>query len=67
MTSGEITAYECRPKVYRSGEGFVDPGDGHGHLVRNEISAPAETVAVQIIPKDATRRIDAPDPGNCPF
>ena len=33
VTSGEITAYEgddptCRPKVYRSGEGFVDPGDG---------------------------------------
>jgi quercetin dioxygenase-like cupin family protein len=72
VTSGEITAYEgddstCTPKVYRTGEGFVDPGDGHVHLLRNETSAPAETVAVQILPKGALRRIDAPDPGNCPF
>ena len=72
VTTGEITAYEgddrkCRPKVYGAGEGFVDPGDGHVHLLRNETSAPAETVAVQILPKGALRRIDAPDPGNCPF
>jgi hypothetical protein len=49
------------------GEGFVDPGDGHLHLLRNETTAPAETVAVQILPNGAPRRIDAPDPGNCPF
>jgi quercetin dioxygenase-like cupin family protein len=72
VTKGEITAYEgddpnCRPTVYRAGEGFVDPGDGHVHLLRNETTAPAETVAVQILPKDAARRIDAADPGNCPF
>ena len=57
MAKGEITAYEgddrkCTPKVYREGEGFVDPGDGHVHLLRNETSAPAETVAVQILPND---------------
>jgi len=72
VTTGEITAYEgddptCTPTVYRAGEGFVDPGDGHVHLLRNETSAPAETVAVQILPKGAMRRIDAPAPGNCPF
>ena len=72
VTKGEITAYEgddrkCTPTVYREGEGFVDPGDGHVHLLRNETSAPAETVAVQILPKGAMRRIDAPAPGNCPF
>jgi quercetin dioxygenase-like cupin family protein len=72
VTKGEITAYEgddlkCTPTLYRAGEGFVDPGDGHVHLLRNETSAPAETVAVQILPKDAARRIDADDPGNCPF
>ena len=72
VTKGEITAYEgddrkCMPKVYREGEGFVDPGDGHVHLLRNETSAPAETVAVQILPKGAARRIDADDPGNCSF
>jgi quercetin dioxygenase-like cupin family protein len=72
VTKGEITAYEgddptCTPTVYRAGQGFVDPGDGHLHLLRNETGAPAETVAVQILPKDAARRIDAADPGNCPF
>lgn len=71
VTVGEITAYDgddptCTPTRYRAGEGFVDPGDGHVHLLRNETNAPAETVAVQILPKDATRRIDAPAPGNCP-
>ena len=71
VTVGEIMAYDaddpsCTPKLYRAGEGFVDPGDGHVHLLRNETDAPAETVAVQILPKDATRRLDAPAPGNCP-
>lgn len=72
VTKGEITAYEgddpnCTPTVYRAGEGFVDPGDGHVHLLRNETAAPAETVAVQLLPQGAMRRIDAPDPGTCPF
>ena len=72
VTKGEITAYEgddrkCRPTVYREGEGFIDPGDGHVHLLRNETTEPAETVAVQILPNGAPRRIDAPDPGNCSF
>jgi quercetin dioxygenase-like cupin family protein len=69
---GEITAYDgddpsCTPKRYRAGEGFVDPGDGHVHLLRNETDAPAETVAVQFLPKDAMRRTGTPAPGNCPF
>jgi quercetin dioxygenase-like cupin family protein len=73
VTVGEIMAYEgddatCTPKRYRAGEGFVDPGDGQVHLLRNESGAPAETVAVQILPKGADRRIDVtPAPGNCPF
>jgi quercetin dioxygenase-like cupin family protein len=72
VTAGEIMAYEgddptCTPTRYRAGEGFVDPGDGHVHLLRNESGAPAETVAFQIVPQGATRRIDTPAPGNCPF
>jgi quercetin dioxygenase-like cupin family protein len=72
VTLGEIMAYDgddptCTPTRYRAGEGFVDPGGGHVHLLRNETDAPAQTVAVQILPKDATRRIDTPAPGNCPF
>jgi len=70
VTVGEITVYEadlCTPRVYRAGEGSVDLGSGHVHLIRNESGATAETVVVQIIPKDATRRIDAPVPNNCNF
>ena len=72
VTVGSVTAYEgddptCTGTVYEAGQGFVDPGDGHVHLLRNESGAPAETVAVQFLPKDATRRIDAPAPGGCGF
>jgi quercetin dioxygenase-like cupin family protein len=72
VTAGEIMAYDgddpsCTPTRYRAGEGFVDQGGDHVHLLRNETDAPAETVAVQFLPKGATRRIDAPAPGNCPF
>jgi quercetin dioxygenase-like cupin family protein len=72
VTLGEVTAYDghdptCTGTVYTAGEGFIDEGSGHVHLLRNETDQPAETVAVQILPKDATRRIDSPDPGRCPF
>jgi quercetin dioxygenase-like cupin family protein len=72
VTSGQITAYDgddptCTPMIYNAGDGFTDPGSGHVHLLRNETGAPAVTIAVQILPKDAQRRIDAPSPGNCPF
>ena len=72
VTVGEITAYEgddptCTPTRYHAGEGFVDPGDGHVHLLRNESGAPAETVAVQFLAQGATRRLEAAAPANCPF
>ncbi len=72
VKSGTITAYEgddptCTPRIYHAGEGFVDPGGDHVHLLRNETDSPAETIAVQLLPAGAPRRIDAPDPGNCPF
>jgi quercetin dioxygenase-like cupin family protein len=70
VTIGEITVYEadlCTPVHYSAGEGSIDLGSGHVHLIRNESGAAAETVVVQIIPKDATRRIDAPVPNNCNF
>ena len=71
VTQGEILAFDghdptCTPTLYTVGEGFVDAGSGHVHLLRNASSQiPAETVAIQFLPKDATRRIDAEDPGHC--
>jgi hypothetical protein len=72
VKSGTITAYDgddptCSPTVYSAGEGFVDPGDGHVHILRNEAGVPAETVAVQLLPQGSVRRIDVPAPENCPF
>lgn len=72
VKSGTITAYSgddpsCTPHVYPAGSGFVDPGGHHVHLLRNEGSVEAVTIAVQVLPAGAVRRIDAPDPGNCDF
>jgi quercetin dioxygenase-like cupin family protein len=72
VKSGTITAYEgddptCTPHVYTAGTGFLDPGNGHVHILRNEGAVPAETVAVQFLEHGAVRRIDAPNPGTCGF
>jgi hypothetical protein len=72
VTAGSVTVYEgddpsCTPHVYSAGEGFVDYGGDHVHLIRNEGTVDAKSITVQLIPADATRRIDAPDPGNCHF
>jgi hypothetical protein len=72
VKSGTIAAYDgddpdCTPTVYTAGTGFVDAGDGHVHVLRNEGTVAAETIAVQLLPRGAARRIDVPDPGNCPF
>ncbi len=75
VTQGSITVYDgndptCTPHVYTAGtanNAFIDPGDGHVHLVRNETGAVAQAIAVQLIPSGSVRRQDAPDPGNCSF
>ena len=76
VTQGTVTEYDgddptCTPHVYTAGtadNSFVDIGSGAVHIIRDESGAVAKTVVVQLIPKDATRRIDVtPAPGNCPF
>lgn len=72
VTAGVITAYDgndpsCTPHEYTAGMTFVDPGGDHVHLLRNEGSVDARTIAVQLIPAGAVRRIDAPAPGTCAF
>jgi hypothetical protein len=47
--------------------GFVDPGGDHVHNLRNEGTVEARTITGQLIPADATRRGEAPDPGVCSF
>jgi len=75
VTAGSITEYEddCTPHVYTFVAGqpaptLVDPGRGHVHIIRNEGSVTASTIAVQLVPFDPAklnRRIDAPAPANC--
>jgi quercetin dioxygenase-like cupin family protein len=72
VTAGTVTDYEghdpdCKPHVYKTGMGFVDPGGDHVHILRNEGDVEAKTIAVQLIPANAVRRIDVADPGNCHF
>ena len=72
VTAGTVTAYDgddpsCTPHEYTPGMGFVDPGGDHVHVLRNEGLDEARTITVQLLPAGATRRIDADDPGVCPF
>lgn len=72
VTAGTVTAYEaddptCTPHEYTVGQGFVDAGGEHVHLIRNERLVDARTITVQLIPAGAARRIDAPASSHCAF
>ena len=76
ITAGTVTNYEsddptCTPHVYGPGTSlgpsFVDHGDDHAHIVRNETANEARGFAIQLIPALAGRRIDVPHPANCPL
>jgi len=71
VISGALAVYDgddptCTPTIYQAGESFTDIGCGDVHLVRNDGNVEAIDIAVQIVPAGAPRRIDVPDPGNCP-
>jgi quercetin dioxygenase-like cupin family protein len=73
VTSGELTLYSeddpsCAGHTYTAGQAFVDSGQGHSHLARNLRSDQQAEVWVTYL--DVTQgavRIDAADPGFCPF
>jgi quercetin dioxygenase-like cupin family protein len=67
---GAVTNYTsddptCAGQVYPAGSGFIDVGGGDVHMLKNNGDVPAETIAVQLLPKDSPRRIDADAPANC--
>jgi mannose-6-phosphate isomerase-like protein (cupin superfamily) len=71
VKSGTATVYlgadpTCRAHRFPAGKGFVDRGL-QTHVVRNEGKVKLVTVVVSFTPRGATRRIDEPKPGNCPF
>lgn len=72
VKAGTATVYDgddpgCTPMQYPAGTGFVDQGGTHVHMIRNEGPTPLVTVAFQMIPAGAVRRVDAPAPGYCGF
>jgi quercetin dioxygenase-like cupin family protein len=73
VVAGTVTNYTsddpgCTPHVYNAGSSLVDPGGGDEHILRNEGTTTAETIAVQFLPQGAARRTDAlTAPGNCSF
>jgi quercetin dioxygenase-like cupin family protein len=70
VTAGTLTAYEgdkdsCTSKEYTVGMGIVDHGGEHAHMIRNNGAIEAKTIAVQLVPAGADRRIDADEPVGC--
>lgn len=73
IKSGTLSFYDgedptCTVRTYSAGEAFVDSGQGHVHIARNEGSENLELWATYFdVPADGIFRIDADDPGNCLF
>lgn len=74
VKGGELTFYEgddpsCTPRTYVQGQVFVDRGQGHVHYARNlSATTNLELWATYFdVPPGAPQRIDAPNPGYCPF
>lgn len=73
VSQGVLTVYDgddptCTGHTYGQGESFVDPGDGHVHIARNETGGLTKVWVTYLIPgTDPTTspRVDQPDPGNC--
>ena len=73
VKSGTASFYDaddptCTPHPYAPGAGFIDRGNGHVHMVRNEGDEDLVLITVQLFPADVSqRRIDVDFPGTCDF
>jgi quercetin dioxygenase-like cupin family protein len=73
IKSGQMSFYDsedptCTVRTYSAGQAFVDSGQGHVHIARNEGSENLELwVTYFDVPVGGAFRIDAPNPGNCSF
>lgn len=71
IQSGTLTLYgsddpTCTGTTYVAGSAFLDSGD-HVHNARNETAAPVVVYGTFMLPVDGALRVDAPNPGVCPF
>jgi quercetin dioxygenase-like cupin family protein len=73
IKSGQMSFYDgddptCTVRTYSAGEAFIDSGQGHVHIARNEGSVNLELwVTYFDVPAGGAFRIDADSPGNCGF
>ena len=73
IASGTMSFYgsedpSCTAKAYSTGQAFIDSGQGHVHIARNEGTENLVLWATYFdVPPGQAFRIDAPSPGNCPF
>jgi len=70
VVAGAVTNYarstaHCAGKTYSAGSSFIDQGGTDVHMLINNGSVAAETIAVQLIPSGQPRRIDEPEPAKC--
>ena len=59
----------CTSRTYSAGQAFIDSGQGHVHIARNESQSDnLELWATYFdVPPGGPFRLDAPDPGICGF
>ena len=65
VKTGSLTKYsaqDCIAQTYGAGQAFVENGPTDENLVRNDGSAPAETIVTFITPPGAPIRDDPPPP-----
>jgi len=74
IKSGAMTFYSsedpaCTPRTYSAGQAFIDSGQGHVHIARNESTTEnLELWATYFdVPPGGAFRLDVPNPGNCGF
>ena len=73
VKAGTLTFYAgddptCTGRTYTAGQSFIDRGQGHVHIGRNEGSENLELWSAYFdVPPSQPFRIDAPRPGNCDF
>ena len=74
IKSGTMTFYSsedpaCGSRTYSAGQAFIDSGQGHVHIARNESTTDnLELWATYFdVPPGGAFRIDVPNPGNCGF
>ncbi len=74
IKSGQMSFYDsedptCTVRTYSAGQAFIDSGQGHVHIARNESQSQVLDIWVTYfdVPQGGAFRIDAPNPGNCSF